>query len=145
MRTLSLIGYLVFLMATFYGITNALGPEFVANLTEALFGGYVTYWNYHIGPNLPGWTNPTVLVILVAFAVTILPGVLKLSRFFASVIIAVFAVRIAFLMLGAAGAPAPSAALFMAALFAAGWLLVTAALVDRSLWNWIRDKTDQMS
>ena len=140
MRTLSAIGYLTFLMALYYAITFALGEAFLRNITDALFGGYVAYYGHYIGPNLPALTHPAVLVILAAAAATLLPGVLRLSRGFAMVILAVFLVRAGFALTGAEGAPPPGMTLFLAALFSVGWLFLSAALADPRLWTWLKER-----
>ncbi|MCB1418274.1 MAG: hypothetical protein KDJ74_04440 [Notoacmeibacter sp.] len=138
MRILFEIGYMVFLMAIYYAVTHWLGAEFMANFTAFMFDDYIRIWTVHLQPMMPGFGHPAVIVILIALIVMMIPGLLRISRFAAALIIAVFIVRLAFLTFGAAGAPAPSFALAIMAAFALGWLFMASAIGDGGLWGWLR-------
>ncbi|MCB1418726.1 MAG: hypothetical protein KDJ74_06885 [Notoacmeibacter sp.] len=138
MRILSEVGYMVFLMAVYYAVTHWLGAEFMANFTAFMFDDYIRLWVVHFQPMMPGLGHPAVIVILLALIVMMIPGFLRISRLAAALIIAVFAVRLAFLAFGAAGAPAPSFTLAIMAAFALGWLFLASAIGDGGLWGWLR-------
>lgn len=138
MRIASDIGMMVLFMAIWHAITHWLGVEFMTNLTAFLFDDYIALWMRYMVPILPGFGHPAVTVMIIAFIVMSLPGLLRISRFVASFIVALFAVRAAFFIFGAEGAPEPSFTLGAMALASLGWLFLASAIGDGGLWAWLR-------
>ena len=138
MTLFSQIAMIVFFMALYYAILHGLGPEFVANFTAFMFDDYIAYWDHYLAPNMPGFGHPAVMVILAALVCALVPGFFRITRFIASVIIAIFLVRLGFAMTGAQGAPAPTFDGAILAAFALGWIIFASALGDRTLWMWLR-------
>lgn len=138
MRMVSTIGYLAFLIACFYGITAALGAEFLARFLDFMFADYIALWELHFADIMPGWTHPIVLVILVALLATMIPALLRITCFIAALVVAMFLVRLGFTLLGSSVAPELTLGMTLSAAFSAGWLLFASALGERSLWAWLR-------
>lgn len=135
---LAKIALLVILLSLYYAVTAAMGEPFMSGFWDFMFADYIAVYDVHIAGRWPGWTHPPVLVIVIALAIAVVPGVVKLITLIASIIIAVFVARLGFLLTGADGAPLPTPELGSYALLAAGWLLFAAAIGDRSLFNWYR-------
>lgn len=138
MRIASDIGIMVLFLAIWHAITHWLGLEFMTNLTAFLFDDYILWWTVYMVPILPGFGHPAVTVMVIALIVVIIPGLLRISRIVASFIIALFAVRAAFFIFGAEGAPEPTLTLGMIALASLGWLFLASAIGDGGLWAWLR-------
>lgn len=139
-RMIPPIGTWAFLIALYYGIAGAMGAELIGNLSSFMFDDYIAFYDKHLVERMPGWSHPAILVIAGALLIIMIPGMLNITRFVAVFIIALALVRFAFNALGSDLAPAPSAYLMFAAIFAAGWLLLLATLGDRGLWAWLKNR-----
>ena len=140
MMIISRIGAMAAMIAVYYGVTNAIGPKAMASFWDFMFKGYIELWDMHFAHRIPAWNHPVILVIAAALVLTSLPGLMRISRQAAAFVVALFLVRLGFAVTGASGAPAVSPELALYALFAAGWLLFSSSLGDRSLWTWIRHR-----
>lgn len=138
MHLVSKIGYMAFLIACFYGITAAIGAEFLARILDFMFADYIALWDEYFADSMPAWTHPVVIVILVALLATMIPSLLRITCSIAAFIVALFLVRIGFMSLGIQAAPEATLAMMLYAIFATGWLLFASALGERSLWVWLR-------
>lgn len=140
MFTVAKIAYAVLLLSAYYGITAYMGVTFMDDFWTFMFADYVAVYDTHIATRWPGWTHPIVLIMAVAILAMFLPGVLVLGNLVAILTLALFITRAGFMLLGAEGAPAPTMGLAIKAMIAFGWLLLSSAIGDHSLWNWFRDR-----
>lgn len=142
MRTTGLIAYLIILIALYRGITGWLGEEFMANFKEFMFRPYIDYYHLHLEQIMPGWSNPFVIIILVAYSVMFFWNWFPVSQMLCCFVIAFFTFDLGFWYLDPARGSPPDPDWFLFSMMAAGWMIVAHAISEQLFWAWLRDKLD---
>lgn len=140
------IAYWVILIAAYYGVTNFLGAEFMANISQSMFGPFIDVWkNHRLGQFIPSITHPIVIIIIVAACFMAGKNGLRISRQICGLVVALLIFRVVFLLLGSADAVAPSGRFVMIGLACLAWLFISALFDEensggalRNLWRRIK-------
>ena len=140
------IAYSIILIAAYYGVTNFLGAEFMANLSESMFKPYTDLaTKYNLSQFIPSITHPIVIIILVAACFMAGKNGIRISRQICGLVVALLIFRVVFLLFGSADAVAPSGRFVMIGLACLAWLFIS-ALFDqentggalRNIWRRIK-------
>ncbi|MBL4642860.1 MAG: hypothetical protein JKY44_04625 [Flavobacteriaceae bacterium] len=145
MKTISEIAYVVMWIAIYRGITGWLGPEFMTNFSNFMFGPYVDLYNLHYRDMMPGWNNPFVIIIVLAIIAMMTRNWYQLTRWVAALAIALVFFDIAIWILDPTRAAIPDPDWVLYAITGFGWLLFSGALIEPAFRSWLRNKINNRS